>query len=55
MSAWTSRWRGVAARFLQRLFRGGVGHLIDIDHDVTGVADQAANDRGANEAAATGQ
>ena len=41
--------------FLQRLFRGGVGHLVDIDHDVTGLPDQMADHRGADETAAPGQ
>ena len=55
MSARTRTMAGVMARFLQRLLRGGVGHFVDIDNDVAGVADQMANDRGADEATATGQ
>ena len=41
----------VVARFLQRVFRGGVGHLVDVDHHVVGPAQDVANHGGADEAA----
>ena len=55
MSARTSMWRWWCARLLQRLFRGGVGHLVDVDHHVAGVPDQMADHGGPDETTATGQ
>ena len=46
---------GVAARLLQRLLRRGVGHLVDVDHDVIGAAHQVAHHGRTDEAAAAGQ
>ena len=45
---------GVAARLLERLFRGGVGHLVHVDHAVVGGADEMADHGRADEAAAAG-
>ena len=45
----------VVARLLQRLLRGGVGHLVDVDHHVVGVAHQVAHHGGTDEAATAGQ
>ena len=46
---------GTVPRILQRLFRRGIGHFVHIDHDMSGVPDQVANDGGTNETAAAGQ
>ena len=45
----------VPARLLQRLLGGRVGHLVDIDHDVVGVAQQVPHHRRADEPASAGQ
>ena len=45
----------VRPRLLQRVLGGGVGHLVDVDHHVVGVADQVADHGGADEPAAAGQ
>ena len=45
----------VPKTFLQRVFRGGVGHLVDIDDDVIGVAQQVAHHGGADKSASAGQ
>ena len=45
----------VAPPLLQRLLRGGVGHLVDIDHHMVGVAQQMTHHGGAYEAASARQ
>ena len=44
----------VPKTFLQRIFRGGVGHLVDIDHHVVGVAQQMSHHSGADKSASAG-
>ena len=46
---------GVAQSFLQRVLRGGVGHLIDVDDVVAGGPDEVADDGRADEATAAGK
>ena len=45
----------VAARFLQRILRCGIGQLVDVDHHVIGMAHQMAHHGGTDEAASAGQ
>ena len=45
----------VGPRLLQRLLRGRIGQLVDVDHDVVAVPHQVAHHRGTDEAAAAGQ
>ena len=45
----------VPKTFLQRVFRRGVGHLVDVDHHVIGVAQQMSHHRGADKSAPAGQ
>ena len=45
----------MAACLLQRLLRGGIGQLVDVDHHVVGVAHQVAHHGGSDEAASAGQ
>jgi len=40
---------------LERILGGGVGHFVDVDHDVAGLADQMADHGGADEPATSGQ
>lgn len=39
---------------IERVFRGGVGHFVNIDNVMTGRCDQVPDNRGTDEAAATG-
>ena len=45
----------VAQGLFQRIFRGGVGHLVDVDDLVAGGADQVADDGRADEATTAGK
>ena len=45
----------VTPRILQRVLGGGVGQLVDVDHDVVGVAHQMAHHSRTDEAASAGQ
>jgi len=45
----------MGARLLQRVLGCGVGHLVDVYDLMVGGADQMANDRRADEAAAAGK
>ena len=55
MSARTSVWRGLVRAVLQRVLRGGVGHLVDVHDAGVAVAQQVADHGRADEAAPAGQ
>jgi hypothetical protein len=46
---------GMLAGFLERVLGRGVGHLVDVDNDMVGVAQHVADHGGTDKPASTGQ